>query len=187
MFLKTKPLKKLMKDAYNGGGLFIGQYHDHYVLEGPWWAAWIRPKFTTKEIRAAMIELGGEIPKPGTGYKCWKKEVPQYELTYNYDLEAKWDDLQQETRPSRTYIDIDGELCNVLDANEVKIAVGVRAISCVGDPSDYDYVNGEYDTGFPLTDGSVVMWQNNACLFMTAAHVLNDEAAEWLKTLKEVY
>lgn len=79
MFLKTAKFKKLLKEAYSGSGLRIGDMGDGIYLSGSYWIMWIRWGQIPKEKLAAIIEFVGEIPEDETGF-CATKDGQQYEL-----------------------------------------------------------------------------------------------------------
>ena len=79
MFLKMSVMKKMMKKAYKGGCLIIGDAPvveddeirmDGYVISSSWWSFWIDKDYIPKELKAAIIELCGEIPFGGHYFKA---------------------------------------------------------------------------------------------------------------------
>lgn len=80
MFLKITGLKKLFKKAYNTVGLTVGRDAAGYYVFGGYWGAWIDAEFLTKETKAAIIELCGDLPEIGKLFRARKDEAPQYEI-----------------------------------------------------------------------------------------------------------
>ena len=72
MFLKRSILKKIMKDSYKRSGLHVsrddGPKRPGYTVSGYGWAAWVDEAFMTKEFKADIVELAGELPDPGSQY-----------------------------------------------------------------------------------------------------------------------
>ena len=64
MFINTKILKQLMKEAYKSG-LSIGQTEDEIHISGKNWTADIKKRWMPKQIMAQIIELAGELPDVG--------------------------------------------------------------------------------------------------------------------------
>lgn len=82
MFLKGEGFKKLLKEAYNGGGLRVGNDGQGIFLYGGYWGVWIKQGCIPKKELAAIIELTGEIPETGKAFKS-TKSGNQYELEDN--------------------------------------------------------------------------------------------------------
>lgn len=80
MFINTKVLSKLMKNAYKAQ-LKVGCLNDGLVLIGGHWAIWFADENVPNKVKALVIELAGDLPKPGCLFKiCKEFPEPQYEL-----------------------------------------------------------------------------------------------------------
>ena len=88
MFLKSSGFKKLINEAYKGVGLRIGNDGEGYYLSGGYWVIWVRKGYIPKKELASIIELTGELPQPGTGFKA-TKSGNQYEMQFN-DAFSAW-------------------------------------------------------------------------------------------------
>lgn len=82
MFLKTAGFKRLIKEAYKGTGLRIGNTERTLYLSGSYWIIEIMRGKIPKEKLAAIIELIGEIPEPGCAFEV-TKDGQQYDLGWN--------------------------------------------------------------------------------------------------------
>lgn len=82
MFLTTSGFKRLLKRAYSGAGLSIGNTGAGIYLSGGYWTIFVKKGEIPRKKLAAIIELVGELPEPGTGYRITKGNQ-QYELTWN--------------------------------------------------------------------------------------------------------
>ncbi|MBR1476866.1 MAG: hypothetical protein IJ608_02755 [Lachnospiraceae bacterium] len=81
MFYKISILKKMMKEAYKGMGLHVGQTVTGWlVIRTGHWELCQDFETVPKEVKGAIMELTGEIPLKGTFYKAVDKECNQYEL-----------------------------------------------------------------------------------------------------------
>ncbi len=83
MFVNKKKLCALMKEAYNSSGLRVGDLGETYVLEMKGACIEIDKKKLSKEVKAKIIELAGELPDLSTGengYQATKGEALQYEM-----------------------------------------------------------------------------------------------------------
>ncbi len=67
MFLEKKILKRMMKKAFKTTGLRVGHSNDGVnagvYISGVNWAVWLKDGFMPKEIKAAVIEICGELPE----------------------------------------------------------------------------------------------------------------------------
>lgn len=75
MFIKMSEIKKLMKEALKKGSLLIGnatlaEENDGLVIVGGWWALGVLYDYAPKELKAAVMEYGGEIPFEGYTYRA---------------------------------------------------------------------------------------------------------------------
>ena len=82
MFLTTSGFKRLLKRAYSGAGLSIGNTGAGIYLSGGYWTIFVKKGEIPRKKLAAIIELVGELPEAGTGYRITKGNQ-QYELTWN--------------------------------------------------------------------------------------------------------
>ena len=64
MFLKTKVVNTLIKEAFRNG-LVIASTEEIIHLEGRYWMIDIDKWFLPKKIKAKLIELVGYIPETG--------------------------------------------------------------------------------------------------------------------------
>ena len=87
MFLKISMFKGLIKSAWKGSGLTVGNDGDGIYLMGSYWSIWLARWEMTNKAKAAIIELTGGLPSEGTAYRAWKDQENQYEMTELYDPE----------------------------------------------------------------------------------------------------
>lgn len=87
MFLKLSKLKKLMKESYKTCGLWVGHRaavagvcEESYYISGGWWLIDFHAEYMPKEVKAAVIELSGDLPEVGKLFVARNKEAPQYEF-----------------------------------------------------------------------------------------------------------
>lgn len=83
MFLNKTRFKKLVKDAFNGGGLQVGQIYGGLVINGGYWVTWTEDGYVPNWVKAALMEYTGELPKEGYLFKAKKDNPVQYEISEN--------------------------------------------------------------------------------------------------------
>ena len=71
MFLKISMFKGLIKSAWKGSGLTVGNDGDGIYLVGSYWSIWLARWEMTNKAKAAIIELTGGLPSEGTAYRAW--------------------------------------------------------------------------------------------------------------------
>lgn len=66
MFLKETVFKRLAKEAYKGDGLYMARLkNEALMIGGEWWNIQINDEAITNKMKAAIIELTGDIPDKG--------------------------------------------------------------------------------------------------------------------------
>lgn len=70
MFIKPNALKKLMKEAFKGGGLRVAKMEGRLYLAGSYWAVECQMDRVQWSILAALIEMTGQIPEEGEKYRA---------------------------------------------------------------------------------------------------------------------
>lgn len=63
MFIKTGEIKKLMKAALKGSGLYIGNVDDHYLVHSVFWGVYVERECASNKFKAAITELIGNLPE----------------------------------------------------------------------------------------------------------------------------
>lgn len=83
MFIKASAFKKLIKDAWSKEGLTIGAADGELFLAGGYWVIRVDRGEIPNKIKAAIIELTGELPAEDQVFTCRKGEGNQYEIAEN--------------------------------------------------------------------------------------------------------
>lgn len=89
MFINKTVFKRLLKEAYNGHRLKIGNVYEGTVISGEYWKIWVRDgNYMPNWFKAVVIELIGEFPGKGMVVEYGKGEPPQQTISENmaYDL-----------------------------------------------------------------------------------------------------
>ena len=92
MFLNKTKFKKMMKEAYNGGGLKVGRIYDGLVLSSGTWISWTRDEDVPNWLKGAVMELTGELPEEGDLFQASYTDGIQYQIKENpiYDLPGRF-------------------------------------------------------------------------------------------------
>lgn len=76
MFFKESVMKKMIKSAYKGEGLTVAHTPKNirdaeglYIATSTW-AAWMEYDKVPKGIKAAVVEVAGDLPETGESYKA---------------------------------------------------------------------------------------------------------------------
>lgn len=186
MFLKSAEFKKLIKEAYSGPGLKFGNDGYGYYLSGGYWAIWIMKGFIPKKELGAIIELTGEMPEEGKGFKS-TKDGNQYEIQNNPIFRVMENALECETELCVTPVLIKE---NLEKPKRILQNPGSRKILLVDekfvrmiDNSTIDFKSGETPAEGPLIGKHAgVFWKND----IMAMHVMQIEDGKHEKLIKHL-
>lgn len=70
MIFNKSVFKKLLKEAYKSSGLLVANKNGRIVLSGSWWVMTMAQEVFTKEGKAALVELTGQLPEAGECFRC---------------------------------------------------------------------------------------------------------------------
>lgn len=189
MFLKTAGFKKIIKEAYKGVGLKIGNTGSGIYLSGGYWVIWVRKGHIPKEKLAAIIELIGELPEAGIAFSV-TSDGQQYEL--------QWNDLYS-AMENATNCDCEMDITKIMIENKhgtvtrVLQRPGIGAICMINEKFISMIDNGAVDdrNGHTQAEGPLcgpypgVFWMNN----VMALHVLpivDDDLYKLVKYLEGI-
>lgn len=82
MFLHMPTFKRLIKAAFRRDCLRIGNLDGGLLVNGGTFAAWFRNDMIPNKVKAAVMELAGELPANGEIFKA-TKDGNQYEISKN--------------------------------------------------------------------------------------------------------
>ncbi len=156
MFLKTKVVNTLIKEAFKTG-LVIAATEEFIHLEGTYWMIDIEKWFLPKEIRAKLIELVGYIPETGERIVAnkdgWQQEIGDSQIVKeNFDkrlevtsvmIKSAWEVNQRilQDENGRTYL-INDVFVNMTTGTQLE--------------------DGEVFPDGPYCNSRGVIWKNNA-------------------------
>lgn len=80
MFADVKVLKALLKKAYKGTGVTIEDQYGGMAIHTDFWGVWITEEDLTNDIKAAVVEVLGELPKEDEAWTCRAKRDNQQAL-----------------------------------------------------------------------------------------------------------
>lgn len=164
MFVNTKILKSLMKEAYKCGGLKLAQTEERIYIAGNYWEMDVEKKYMPKQVMAQIIDLAGEIPDIGIRKRYYrvngKDESQDAEGTTV--VEAIRDDVAEVT--SLLLIDQFGIANRILQLKNGLVIVN-NVFIVIADPESVDYDNEEWSIEGPFFEGKSILWQTNAARF----------------------
>ena len=171
MFLKISMFKGLIKSAWKGSGLTVGNDGDGIYLMGRHWSIWLARWGITNKAKAAIIELTGGLPSEGTAYRAWKDQENQYEMTELYDPEMyRPDDGKLKIEYKKTGIiinDLRKDYIALQDKNNFRCLMVDRFIVDMVDLKSREEGEeipvgplGRYDNIKGITE---IFWQNEVC------------------------
>lgn len=179
MFLKPTIFKKLIKEAWAGGGLTVGCNGKTLFVEGGYWVINMKMRYVPNNLKASLVELVGELPAAGEVFESHKGEENQQvmEFTKEWDLE---DNLPEDSRagwptvitmntnknssyPSRLVQTIDRRITLISD-----IFIDLVDNKYIDEDGGEDY-NIEM-----MVSEKGVYWTNNMCAVMACKRYINN-------------
>lgn len=178
MFIKSAGFKRLIKEAYNNGGLKIENDGHGINICGAYWRMWIRKGYIPKKELAAIIELTGEIPEKGAGFTS-TKSGNQYEIQEDVLVdvrgiaEACERCVNVTTLSVNTQTGVAERVLQAPDTNRIYL-INEKFIEML-DNTRIRHSDGEIEAEGPLLGPlGGVFWKNN----MMVLHVLCRESKE---------
>lgn len=127
---------------------------------------WIMHGWIPKKELASIIELTGEMPQPGEGFKA-TKAGNQYELTWHEAYAAMTHAMECEERMEVTPMTLkykNGQQARILQnpVNKTIVLIGERFIDII-DNTVVEYDKGEFQAEGPMISGKMqgVFWRND--------------------------
>ena len=188
MFITSQGFKKLINEAYKGYGLRIGNDGEGYYISGGYWVIWIMHGWIPKKELASIIELTGEMPEPGEGFKA-TKAGNQYELTWHEAYAAMKHAMECEEYMEVTPMTLkykNGQQARILQnpVNKTIVLISERFIDII-DNTVVEYDKGEFQAEGPMISGKMqgIFWRNDTM----ALHVYprtDDENKELIRHIE---
>lgn len=188
MFITSQGFKKLINEAYKGAGLNVGNDGEGYYISGGYWVIWIMHGWIPKKELASIIELTGEMPEPGEGFKA-TKAGNQYELPWHEAYAAMTHAMECEEYMEVTPMTLkykNGQQARILQnpVNKTIVLIGERFIDII-DNTVVEYDKGEFQAEGPMISGKMqgIFWRNDTM----ALHVYprtDDENKELIRHIE---
>ena len=166
MFITSQGFKKLINEAYKGVGLNVGNDGEGYYISGGYWVISIMHGWIPKKELSSIIELTGEMPEPGEGFKA-TKAGNQYELPWHEAYAAMTHAMECEEHMEVTPMTLkykNGQQARILQnpVNKTIVLIDERFINII-DNTVVEYDKGEFQAEGPMISGKMqgVFWRND--------------------------
>lgn len=180
MFLNITELKKLLKGAYKGSGLIVGNLENGLVIMNAsgTWGLRVEEEFVPNKLKAALIELIGDLPAAEEVYN-YQPDSIQAELNLErFDFLGKW-------RQAKDYVAdtpfILRSVWNEFTLFQVHSSMELCAISRVFtdmiSTKDLDHKN-ESLPGRPNFAKGILYWKNEAMVYWAGTSCLCEDLEE---------
>lgn len=187
MFFKNSGFKQLLKSAYKSSGLKLGNDGMGIIAAGSYWTLWMDLDAIKKEKKAALIELAGDLPRPGEQVKI-EGEMVQIEIPDGEIMGALTRSGEEKTLLINTGIVIDTDHMQIrLFQDEqggiTAVSEGMcRLIDKRAIEDDEARAEGPY-----LGKNGRLYWETDQCVF-EVCHILLDgemkELTDYLEGIK---
>lgn len=165
MFLHMPTLKKLLKSAYSQSNLTIGRLEGGLLIECGTFMAWLEWHSVPNKIKAALIELAGELPEEGHAFTAGKEgnqyEIPERDAWHIHDgLRAA------QKRYIVTPVVLDGDYHFLQDTGSTATKIVAQKFIDLIDPAERDYNAGEGSVAGPYSrlDSNMIYWATDFCI-----------------------
>lgn len=188
MFFKQPVLKRMLKSAYKGAGLTVGHAAESesgipegYYISSGWWVVWILAEKMPKEIKAAIIELCGDLPEVGEAFHAKKDAANQYEIEQKeiYNLPEGFMECGCNFRVTKLLGQQRDEKIRFIQEERTQRVTAVNEIFIdLINPNAADYENGETALVGPVArvqNPGSVYWGNNTCYLLVCTRYTNTE------------
>lgn len=171
MFIKMNMFKNLLKKAWQGAGLTVGNDGEGIFLIGTYWSIWLERWWMSNKTKATIIEFAGELPKEGEVFKCWKGQDNQYEMEQIYTREFYNPSLQEsKVEYINTGVSVEefnGE-CTILQNKKTQenIIIAKHIVDMVDNGSREEgeqWVENPVGRYYEDKKTTEIYWQNEAC------------------------
>jgi len=170
MFLHVPTLKKLMKNAYNNGNLTVGMIGNGLIIGCATVYIWLEKNTVSNKIKAAIMELAGELPTDGVTFTA-SKDGNQMYLPWNEVYDVKPRLIHADKRYIVTpiiYGDSKYDAFRFLQQcnNASNIKTVHESFMSLIDPAEIDYEHGEGGIQGPYSSelGSTFYWSTDLCV-----------------------
>lgn len=194
MFFKQNIFERLLKEAYKTCGIYIShrtvnEEYGAYQIAGTNWAVWIRDDKITKEAKAAIIKLCGDLPVLGEAFLAKKDYENQYEIgDIHKDLQEELKECEIRMQITKLMARRDGGLIRFLQSEECTVAINQVIVDLV-DKNAVDRDTGEEEPCGPLIESGNslrVYWGNEESCLMTIRLRPREEEEEFWKELSKL-
>lgn len=187
MIFNKSVFKKLLKEAYKSSGLLVANKNGRIVLAGGWWVMTMAEGVFTKEGKAVLVELTGQLPEVGECFRC-TSAGNQIEIPPDYiDI----DEAASGEAFKKTIMTMDGPFGGML-----RIYQRENDIVCINEivkqlldssaalEDESNCIDGPY-TRTPEFTG-MLYWHTGECSFAACPIECKDSAEEFIEEVQKV-
>lgn len=187
MIFNKSVFKKLLKEAYKSSGLLVANKNGRIVLSGSWWVMTMAEEVFTKEGKAALVELTGQLPEAGECFRC-TSGGNQIEIPPDYidiDKSAGGEAFK------KTIMTMDGPLGGILRIYQRRndiVCINEVVEQLLDSPAaledESDRIDGPY-TRTPKSTG-MLYWYTGECSFAACPIKYGDSVEEFIEEVQKV-
>lgn len=179
MFVSATNFKKLIKKSWAAEGLTIGATENEIFLAGGSWVIRVFKREIPNKIKAAIVELIGELPAAGEVFTCYKKEATQYEVAENeyWNIRERFESAQVPLNITRVQYS-GGKDMRVLQHQDTQICVLINDFFL----DVIDYGATEENECIPIGPRThsemegLIYWQNEIMTMAVARISINEDS-----------
>lgn len=180
MFLNLTEVKKLMKHAYKNSGLVVGCQRGLIAANSAGtWGFRVDERHIPKKLKAAVVELIGDLPEEGEIYTyCWNG-LRQVMEPGHFDFYAGWSAATDYAVQTPLLFQApEGEYSFYQIRSNMGLCVLDQPLASLISPKDLDHGEEEMPDGYPGFDGDTLYWKNETMIYWAKTAKLNQNAEE---------
>ena len=169
MFLHMPTFKKLLKSAFRRDRLRVGNLDGGLLIHGGTFAVWLQNDMVPNKVKAAVMELTGELPEEGKLFKA-TKDGNQYEIPENPEWDIHRGLKEANKRYVVTPVVLNDNRYDTFRFLQQTVAGPIRVIKedfiSLIDLAEIDYNHGEDTPAGPYgrEDGYQFFWATDFCI-----------------------
>lgn len=179
MFLNLQRFTRLMKEAYKTK-LIIGNLSGGTLITSGYWAVWLDNEHIPNKVKAAIMELAGELPVEGTVFEISKGMIePQLVMDATYIkrlfIDVEEVDLKLVVTPVVLHNTREMRLLQSTQTKEL-VALNEEFYLMIDKTAiNYD-IEGEPTGPCCISTSSSIHWYNSICMVLIFPILMKDNA-----------
>lgn len=180
MFLNITELKKLLKGAYKGSGLIVGNLENGMVIMNAsgTWGIRVEEEFVPNKLKAALIELIGDLPAAEEVYNYQPDSIQAEADLGRFDFREKWREAKDFVADTPFILRSGWNEFSLMQVHSsMELCAISRVFTDMISTKDLDHKN-ESLPGRPNFAGGILYWKNDTMIYWAGISRLYEDLEE---------